>query len=225
MESIGLDLATMQRVPLAEAHVARLRDAGREARYVAGQIVTEAGEPMDRFIYVADGEIELFDPTTGQRPINATLGPTQFAGELSFLAGGAWGLAMRAVRESRTVEVDRPIMLKLMSEIPELSDHVLIVFAARRRRQFEAGSSSLVLIGAEVDPNIQRAAIFLSRNRIPFRSVELGTKDGDESARACAIEPPSFLAETKKWWTRRRLPSPAGSASTLQSATISILTC
>lgn len=189
MESIGLDLATLQRVPLADVHVARLRDAGREARYVAGQIVTEAGEPMDRFIYVVDGEIEPFDPTTGKRPINATLGPTQFAGELSFLAGGAWGLAMRAVQETRTVEVDRPIMLALMSEIPELSDHVLTVFAARRRRQFEGGASSLVLIGAEVDPTVQRAAIFLSRNRIPFRSVELGTKDGDAAARACAIEP------------------------------------
>jgi len=190
MESIGLDLATMQRVPLADVHVARLRDAGREARYAAGQIVTEAGEPMDRFIYVVDGEIEPFDPTTGQRPINATLGPTQFAGELSFLAGGAWGLAMRAVRETRTVEVDRPVMLALMSEIPELSDHLLTVFTARRRRQFEAGASSLVLIGTEVDPAIQRAAIFLSRNRIPFRSVELGTTDGDKAARACAIEPP-----------------------------------
>jgi len=190
MESIGLDLATMQRVPLADAHVARLREAGREAQYVAGQIVTEAGEPMDRFIYVVDGEIEPFDPTTGQRPINATLGPTQFAGELSFLAGGAWGLAMRAVKETRTVEVDRPVMLALMSEIPELSDHILTVFAARRRRQFEGGASSLVLIGAEVDPSVQRAAIFLSRNRIPFRSVELGTTDGDAAARACAIEPP-----------------------------------
>lgn len=190
MESIGLDLATMQRVPLADAHVARLRDAGREARYATGQIVTEAGEPMDRFIYVVEGEIEPFDPTTGQRPINATLGPTQFAGELSFLAGGAWGLAMRAVQETLTIEVDRPVMLALMSEVPELSDHLLTVFAARRRRQFEVGASSLVVIGAEVDPAIQRAAIFLSRNRIPFRSVDLGTTDGDEAARACAIEPP-----------------------------------
>jgi thioredoxin reductase (NADPH) len=190
MESIGLDLTTMQRVPLAEAHVARLRDAGREVRYGVGEIVTEAGEPMDRFIYVVDGEIEPFDPASGQRPINATLGPTQFAGELSFLAGGAWGLAMRAVRETLTVEVDRPVMLALMSEVPELSDHVLTVFAARRRRQFEGGASSLVLIGAEVDQSVQRAAIFLSRNRIPFRSVELGTRDGDAAARACAIEPP-----------------------------------
>jgi thioredoxin reductase (NADPH) len=66
-------------VPLAESHVARLREAGREARYGAGQIVSEAGVPMDRFIYVVDGEIEPFDPTTGQRPIDATLGPTQFA--------------------------------------------------------------------------------------------------------------------------------------------------
>ena len=134
MESIGLDLATMQRVPLADAHVARLREAGREARYAAGQAVTEAGEPMDRFIYIVDGEIEPFDPATGKRPINATLGPTQFAGELSFLAGGAWGLAMRAVRATCTIEVDRPVMLALMSEIPELSDHLLTVFAGSDSR-------------------------------------------------------------------------------------------
>lgn len=190
MESIGLDLASMQRVPLAEGHVARLREAGREAWYGAGEIVTEAGEPMDRFIYVVEGEIEPFDPTTGRRPINATLGATQFAGELGFLAGGAWGLAMRALRETRTIEVDRPVMLALMSEIPELSDHILTVFAARRRRQFEAGASSLVLIGQEMDPAVQRVAIFLSRNRIPFRSVQLGTAEGDAEARACAIHPP-----------------------------------
>ena len=189
MESIGLDLATMQRIPLAESHVARLRAVGREVTYGAGQIVTEAGDSMDRFIYVVDGEIEPFDPTTGLRPINATLGPTQVAGELSFLSGGAWGLAMRAVSETTTVEVERPVMLALMSEVPELSDHILTVFAARRRRQFEGGASSLVLIGAEADPMVQRAAIFLSRNRIPFRSVELGTQAGDDAARACAIEP------------------------------------
>ena len=60
MESIGLDLTTMQRVPLADSHVARLREAGHEARYPAGEIVTEAGEQMDRFIYVLEGEIEPF---------------------------------------------------------------------------------------------------------------------------------------------------------------------
>lgn len=190
METIGLELASMQRVPLAAAHVARLREAGREARYFAGDMVAEAGEPMDRFIYVIDGEIEPFDPTTGKRPIDATLGPTQFAGELSFLAGGAWGLAMRAVCETRTIEVDRPDMLALMREIPELSDHILTVFAARRRLQFEAGASSLVLIGEDIDPTVQRVAIFLNRNRIPYRSVRLGTTEGEDEARACAIQPP-----------------------------------
>ena len=61
---------------------------------------------------------------------------------------------------------------------------------ARRRKQFEVGLTSLVLIGAEVDPAVQRAAIFLSRNRIPFRSVALDTPEGDEAAASCAIAPP-----------------------------------
>ncbi len=190
MESIGLDLTTMQRVPLSDAHVARLREAGREVHYEAGELVAGAGEPQDHFIYVVDGDIEPVDPATGLRAMNASLGPTQFAGELGFLSGGAWGLSMRASKDTRTIEVDRPAMLALMSEVPELSDHILTVFAARRRKQFEVGLTSLVLIGAEADPVVQRAAIFLSRNRIPFRSVAMGTPEGDEAAASCAIAPP-----------------------------------
>lgn len=187
MESIAGDLRVMARTPLEPDHVAALRKAGHERHYAAGEMIAEAGSPMDRFIYVEEGEIEVVDPYTGGRYVPSTIGPSQFVGEISFLAGGNFNLPFRAVADTRVIEVARAPMLALMANIPEMSDIILTVYTARRRRQFEAGDSALVLIGAEADPAVQAVAVFASRNRIPYQSHELGHADADEAARDCAI--------------------------------------
>ncbi|MGL1245537.1 cyclic nucleotide-binding domain-containing protein, partial [Vibrio parahaemolyticus] len=86
----------MQRVPLAESHVAALRAAGVVAHYPAGKVIVQPGDPVDRFIYVEDGEIEAVNSFTGERLLPSSLGPTQFMGEISLLNGGAWSVSMRA---------------------------------------------------------------------------------------------------------------------------------
>ena len=188
MESIAADLRVMTRTPLEPDHVAALRAAGRERHYAAGEMVAEAGAPMDRFIYVEEGDIELVDPFTREQWVESTIGPTQFVGEISFLSGGSFTLPFRARIATRTIEVERETMLGLMANIPEMSDIVLTVFSARRRRQLEEGDSALVLIGAEADPAVQAIAVFASRNRIPFQSHELGSDDGDEAALDCKVD-------------------------------------
>lgn len=186
METLAADLETMRRVPLADAHVAALRTLGTEREYPAGALIAEANAPMDRFIYVLSGEVEVVDPFTGGRLFDATIGPTQFMGEIAFLNGGNWMLSMRAAADTRTLEVPRPEMLDLMARVPELSDHIITVFAARRRRQFEAGASAIKLVGADRDPAVQACERFLSRNRIPFQSFDLDGGE-DEAVEACLI--------------------------------------
>jgi thioredoxin reductase (NADPH) len=186
MESLGADLETMRRVPLAPEHVDALRAIGSECSYAAGAMVARVGQRMDLFIYVLEGEIEVVDPYSNERLLDATLGPTQFMGEIGFLNGGAWMLGMRAVVPTRTLEVPRLDMLDVMARVPELSDHVLTVFAARRRRQFEAGTSAIKLVGADQDAAVQACERFLSRNRIPFQSFDLEGR-ADEEVAACLI--------------------------------------
>jgi len=187
METIGRDLREMQRVPLAESHVAVLRAAGTARRYPSGTFVSRPGEPVDRFIYVVDGEIEVVNPFTDQRHVPATLGPTQFMGEISFLDGGSWSMAMRTVRDTDVIEVPRPAMLRLMSEIPEMSDIVITVLAARRRRQIEARDGNLVLLGEDADGTVRRIAEFASRNRLPYTSYALGSPEAEAVSASCAI--------------------------------------
>jgi len=188
MESIGGDLKVMPRTPLEPSHVDALREAGRLRTYAAGEMVAEAGSPMDRFVYVEDGEIEVVDPFSGKRYLPSTIGPGQFMGDVAFLAGGNFTLPMRACSDIRVIEVERETMLGLMGNIPEMSDIILTVYTARRRRQFEEGDSALVLIGAEADPAVQAVAVFASRNRIPYQSYELGSAEGDAAARECKVE-------------------------------------
>src|ERR1700685_4350988 len=146
MESIGGDLRQMQRTPLAPAHVEALRAHGKIVTYAAGAFLARPGEHIDRFIYVEGGEIEVVNPYTNERHLPSTMGPTQFMGEISLLNGGAWTMAMREVRATRVIKVPREAVLTLMSQIPEMSDIIITVFSARRRRQLEERISSLRLI-------------------------------------------------------------------------------
>jgi thioredoxin reductase (NADPH) len=187
METIGGDLRQMQRTPLAASHVQALREHGKIVTYPAGTFLAHPGEPIDRFVYVEEGEIEVVNPYSGERHLPSTLGPTQFMGEISFLYGGVWSLPMRAVRETRVIEVPREAMLTLMSRIPEMSDIIITVFSARRRRQLEARDGTLLLIGEDEDRNVRGIAEFASRNRIPYKSLPLRSPEAEATAHSCSI--------------------------------------
>lgn len=194
MESIGADLEQMKRIPLSDEHVQAICAIGGERHYPAGTIIADVGDSMDRFVYVVEGEIEVIDPHTGVRAVDATLGPTQFMGDIAFLNGGSFTLQMRAAQDTRTIEAPRIAMIDLMAKVPELSDHIITVFSARRRRLFEQHMSAITLIGAERDAGIQRIASFLSRNRVPFRSCELDAVDDEaEHARGLAGRQPAAI--------------------------------
>jgi thioredoxin reductase (NADPH) len=187
METIGADLREMQRIPLAASHVEALRAAGKVSSYPAGAFLARPGGPMDRFMYVEEGEVEVVNPYTDKRHFPSTIGPTQFLGEISFLNGGAWAMPMRAVRDTRVIEVPREATLTLMSRIPEMSDIIITVFSARRRRALDDRASTLRLIGEDEDRNVRRIAEFASRNRIPYTSLPLGSAEAEATAHGCSI--------------------------------------
>ena len=188
MESLAVDLRTMARTPLHDAHVEALRRAGEQRRFEAGQTVWKAGERMTHFYYVLEGEMEALT-TDGRRYGDNVLGATQFVGEMNFLYDGVALLGIRAVTDCQVLAVDRPTLLDLMSQIPEMSDIIMTVFAGRRRGLLERRESNLTIIGADIDRRIQRVAAFASRNRIPYRSLDLEDPESDEALKACSLLP------------------------------------
>jgi len=206
METLGQDLETMRRVPLAPAHVDAICAIGGEKFYPAGTIVMDIGERLNRFVYILEGEVEIANPYTGERMFSHALGPTQFMGEIGFLSGATNYLKMRASVDTRVIEAPREAMLELMSRVPELSDHIITVFAARRRKQFELKNSAVKVIGADRDPAVQAVERFLSRNRIPFQSFDMDATDR-ETVQVCSLighEPAVILGAS----TRLADPTP-----------------
>ncbi|MFK8053493.1 MAG: FAD-dependent oxidoreductase [Woeseiaceae bacterium] len=187
MESLAGDLNQMQRTPLFAEHVAHLESIGKRVSFSDGDGVYDIGQPMDRFVYVLSGELELVNPITNQRHFPHGIGPAQFAGEIAFLNGGVVTMPMRAACTTETIVVERVAMLKAMSQIPEMSDIVISVYAARRRRLLEAGDSGLIIVGAEENAEMRLIATFAARNKIPVNLLELGCPDALEKAEACAI--------------------------------------
>ena len=189
MEALAPDLREMRRIPLAPEHVAALTARGQRRHYPAGMMIAEPGQPIDRFIYVEAGEVEVVDPYTGERHLPSTLGPTQFMGEIAFLTGGVWSLAMRACGDTDVIEVPRDAMLALMASVPEMSDIIITVLAARRRRQLDDRSTALTLIGEAENRAVQAVATFASRNRIPYRSLPLNSADAADAIGGCPLGP------------------------------------
>ncbi|WP_421724361.1 FAD-dependent oxidoreductase [Bauldia sp.] len=190
METLAEDLRTMVRTPLFDEHVQAMRQVGSVEEVPAGTMIFEPSDAMDRFCYVLEGEVEAVDPRTGRRyGDGATLGPTQFYGEISFLSGARLQMGARAVRDTKLLCVERQAMLDLMAHTPEMSDIIITVFAARRRRLLESNQAALTLIGAEVDRNIRAIASFAARNRIPFNSMTLDEQEAEAVAHRCNIGP------------------------------------
>lgn len=187
MESIGVDLATFVRTPLADEHVAAMRKIGEVATFEPGDLLAKLGEPISHLYYVIDGEVEAVDPRTGGRYAEASLGPTQFFGEIGFLNGGNNLISARVVVPSTILSVPREPMLELMNRVPEMSDNIITVFAARRRRLLYSGDSSLTLIGGEVSREIRRIAEFAGRNRIPVRNLTLDEHEAEIVAHSCSL--------------------------------------
>ncbi|WP_371154927.1 FAD-dependent oxidoreductase [Jannaschia sp. 2305UL9-9] len=189
MESLAADLRTMVRTPLTDAHVALIREVAEEVAIPGGTVFTELGGPADLFHYILEGEAEAIDSVTDTRYGGASMGPGQFSGEISFLTGGSSMLAMRTVSDCRFLVVPRDAMLSLMSKVPEMSDIIVTVFAARRRRLLESGEASLTLIGMDRDRNIRAIGAFATRNRIPFRALDLDDAEAGDLAMSCSLVP------------------------------------
>lgn len=214
METFAPDLATMVRTPLTDEHVQAMRRVGAVMEVKAGEHFQRAGERIDTFHYLLTGETEAINSSSGKRYGTATLGPGQFFGELAFLTGGRAFMGGRAVQDTQLLCVPRDEMLKLMSDIPEMSDIIITVFAARRRRMLDLSEGGLTLIGGEVNRDVRRIASFASRNRIPFVEVEIDSAEGNDLANACSID----RAHPAVVFAKHQVidpPTPRGVAATL----------
>lgn len=80
--------------------------------------------------------------------------------------------------------VRTPLSAFHVARLREMSDIVITVFAARRRRLIESGQAGLTLIGPELDRAVRRVEAFAAQNRIPYRAHALGSTEARDAGPA-----------------------------------------
>ena len=145
--------------------MARKDDTGLQVRSAyerslePGQAVFDQGDPGDHLYVIRAGEVELVrEGTSGHRAV-ARLGPGDFFGELSLVAGQPYSTRAVAVSATRVLALDRETLEAMCVDQPEIAIRLVRVLVSRlieaERRLAILGADDL--LGPVVRALVQQA--------------------------------------------------------------------
>jgi NTE family protein len=91
---------------VSESAVAELAADARERRLDAREWLFRKGDPADACFVVASGRLQVVLETDGEERVVRVLGPGAALGELALLTGAPRSASVRALRDTRLVEID-----------------------------------------------------------------------------------------------------------------------
>ncbi|HTL29682.1 MAG TPA: FAD-dependent oxidoreductase [Tepidisphaeraceae bacterium] len=146
------------------------------ARFKDGDTLFHAGQRDMKFYVVKKGEVEIIDHS-GDTPKQVVIHPPgHFTGDITHLTGRPAIVSAVAKGDVQAYEVCHDDLQKILQGDPRLSDLILQAFIARR--QLLENSPEFVglrVIGSRYSRDTFRIRDFLSRNHIPFTSLDLET--------------------------------------------------
>src|SRR5438876_4732120 len=151
---------------------------GHVRRVQGGEILVEAGLQNTRFFIVKTGQLEIVRPPGTDERFVAPLGPGQFTGETSMLAGRRGLVRIRVSEAGVVIELERDQLLALLQNDSELSDIFMRAFILRRVELMAQGFGDAVLLGSTHSPDTLRIKEFLTRNMHPYSYIDLDTDSG-----------------------------------------------
>ncbi|HEX4198715.1 MAG TPA: FAD-dependent oxidoreductase [Caulobacteraceae bacterium] len=179
------ELRRRANAPLPEGAVAKLEAAGQRRRVAAGEAMYRTDDRDYPFVYVISGALEIRDP---MGIVLGAMAPGQFTGELALLLGQTSFSDCIITAPGEVLVVGQPQILELVQLDPDIGDRLLEAFAARRLLLIQRQQGTLMLVGPESAPALQRVLVYAERNRIPYRWVDPGNPDERKQLPEAALE-------------------------------------
>ena len=170
MSTLGARLHQMFPVLNAtQIATARRFASGPERRFAPGDSVFSIGEQAAPTWLVLDGAIDVVRRDgLSQEASVTTLGPGQFSGEVSQLAGRPSIAAGRAgLRGCAVLPFDPPHLRALMVGSADVGEIVMRALILRRVGLIEIGGAGTILIGVSGNRDLVRLQGFLTRSGFP----------------------------------------------------------
>ena len=163
---------------LTPEQLQRIATHGKSRATREGEVLHEVREQNRHFFVVVSGRLEIVRITADGEDLVANVGPGQFSGEMSLLAGRRGFTTIRVAEAGEVVEVDRDQLLALVQTDNELSEILMRAFILRRVEIIAQGLGDVVLIGSTHSPGTLRIREFLTRNGHPHLYVDLDRDPG-----------------------------------------------
>ncbi|MFN3642453.1 MAG: cyclic nucleotide-binding domain-containing protein [Gemmobacter sp.] len=104
---------------------------GENATLRAGERLAERGEPGDAAYVVIEGTVDVRIPTPAGEVSVASIGPGEIVGEMALLTDRPRSAAMVAATDLVLLRLDRPTLLSLLREFPDVALEMIRVLALR----------------------------------------------------------------------------------------------
>ncbi len=171
-------VAAMERIfpTLKPEQIERIAAHGRVRPVHDAEILVEAGTPNTRFFVVRTGRVDIVRPGPGELIVG--LGPGQFTGETSMLAGRRAIVQIRAREAGEVIQLEREQLMALVQTDGELSEIIMRAFILRRVELIALGYGDAVVLGSTHSPGTLRIKEFLTRNNNAYSYIDLDKDSG-----------------------------------------------
>ena len=162
---------------LSPEQLERAARHGTARSCAAGEMLLEAGARVLSIFVIVRGRLDIELPEKGE--LVNSLGPGQFTGEVSTLAGQPALVHIRAGEPSDVIEIGRDQLLQIVQNDSDLSDVLMRAFLLRRSELINRKLGDAILIGSHHNPDMLRIREFLTGNDFPYTAHDL---DSDAAA-------------------------------------------
>jgi thioredoxin reductase (NADPH) len=158
---------------LTPAQIALLEPYGVRRQYKAGDVLVAAGSLNAGFIIVLSGLIEIYRGAGGDATRLSTLGPSEFGGEFSMMAGHRSILEARAGQDSEVLAIDEREWRTIAVTHAEISEIFVRALILRRVALIREGIGGTQIVGSRHSADTLRLREFLTRNSYPYTYLDV----------------------------------------------------
>lgn len=159
---------------LDDAEIALVRQYGTPQTFPAGALLWSAGERAPMML-VLDGKIDVFRKDASGEIVIISHGPGQYVGEIITMTGGRALVSGRAAEALSAVVVEADSLRRLIATEADLGEKLLLSFILRRMRMIAENLGNVMLVGNPEEVHASESQSFLSRNGIPFVTLNPAT--------------------------------------------------
>ena len=162
---------------LTSAELALVKPLGTARDYADGETIFRAGQ-ADIDLYIVEcGQIEIRNPTDGQRVI-VVHEPGQFSGDIDLLTGRPVIVTAVARGKTRLLCIPGSQLRTLLNRVPSFGEKLITAFTRRRELLSQSGTLGLRVVGPGRCRDTNTVREFLYKNFVPFTWFDTETEEG-----------------------------------------------